>query len=158
MPPSVQIEDSVVIARPLAEVFAFFRDFRNLPRFLGDVVDVQQVNETTFRWTVQGPFRVKLRWLSVVTEVRDNDHIFYEAGSEPFKNRWEIYFSEASVPGDTLVREVMIEPGGKIIEAALALIGKHPSAEVHSNLHRLKQLVETGAGSDKSVSVSSRFS
>ena len=38
-----QIEDGVVIQKPVAEVFAFYRDFQNLPHFLGDVDTVHDV-------------------------------------------------------------------------------------------------------------------
>ena len=36
------IEASVVVPKPREEVFGFYRDFRNLPRFRGDVVAVEQ--------------------------------------------------------------------------------------------------------------------
>ena len=37
------ITASVVIRRPVREVFGFYRDFTNLPRFLGDVMEVEQL-------------------------------------------------------------------------------------------------------------------
>jgi hypothetical protein len=48
-------------------------------------------------------------------------------------------------------------PGGKLTEFGLALIGKRPAAEVHSNLNRLKQLLETGRVTDTSNAVSGKF-
>jgi uncharacterized membrane protein len=57
---SVRIEDSVTIARPVAEVFDFYMDVRNLPRFLGDVVSVEPTGSRSSRWTIQGPFGVKV--------------------------------------------------------------------------------------------------
>jgi uncharacterized membrane protein len=153
---SSRIEDSILIERPLAEVFAFYRDARNLSRFLGDVVDVEPLDARTSRWTIEGPLGIRVHWNSVITEIKDNDHIFYET-SDAFKTKWEIYFSQAISPDMTLVREVMIGVGGKLTEVALALVGKHPSAEVHSNLNRLKQLLETGQVSDRSNSISGKF-
>jgi uncharacterized protein YndB with AHSA1/START domain len=38
------IDATVTIRRPVEEVFAFYRDFRNLPRFLGDVVAVEPID------------------------------------------------------------------------------------------------------------------
>jgi uncharacterized membrane protein len=152
-----RIEDSILIERPLAEVFAFYRDARNLPRFLGDVVAVEPLDARTSRWTIEGPLGIRVHWISVISEIEDNDHIFYETASEAFKTKWEIYFSQATSPDVTLVREVMIGVGGRLTEAALALVGKHPAAEVHSNLNRLKQLLETGQVSDRSNSISGKF-
>ena len=48
------VQAAVTIRRPVEEVFAFYRDFRNLPRFLGDVMAVEQTGPATSRWTVRG--------------------------------------------------------------------------------------------------------
>jgi uncharacterized membrane protein len=151
---SVRIEDSVIIGRPVAEVFAFYKDVRNLPRFLGDVISVEPTGPRSSRWTIQGPFGVRAHWTSVVTEIEEGTHIFYETSSKAFKTRWEIYFSEGRSPDETVVREVMFEPGGTVV---LALLGKHPAAEVHSNLQRLKQVIENGRVTDTSNSVPGKF-
>ena len=39
---------------PADEVFSFYRNFKNLSRFLGDVMDVEQIDPITSRWTIQG--------------------------------------------------------------------------------------------------------
>jgi len=41
---------------------------------------------------------------------------------------------------------------------ALALIGKFPAEEVRANLHRLKQVMETGNVTDTSYAVRGKFS
>jgi hypothetical protein len=41
--------------------------------------------------------------------------------------------------------------------AALALIGKLPAEEVSANLHRLKQVMETGHVTDTSYAVAGKF-
>jgi len=48
-------------------------------------------------------------------------------------------------------------PLGALGRAALALIGKFPAQEVDSNLHRLKQLMETGRVTDTTYSVAGKF-
>ncbi len=49
------IEASVTIRRGVEEVFRFYRDFKNLPSFMGDVMAVEQIGPATSRWTIQGP-------------------------------------------------------------------------------------------------------
>jgi uncharacterized membrane protein len=154
---STRIEGSVIIARPVAEVFSFYKDVRNLPRFLGDVVSVKPTGPRSSRWTIQGPFGVKIHWTSVVTGIEEGAHIFYEVTFATFKAKWEIYFSEGRSPDETVVREIMFEPWGRIGNLALAMLGKHPAAEVHSNLQRLKQLIESGRVADTSNSVPGKF-
>lgn len=93
--------------RPVAEVFAFYRDFQNLPRFLGDVMAIEETGTAK------------------VTDVRVNDLEGALGSLLPCRRAL----------GETIVREVLIEPGGWIAEAALGLIGKSPAPRSRSQLH-----------------------
>src|SRR3954465_3154031 len=152
------IEASVTIRRTVGDVFSFYRDFKNLPGFLGDVMAIEQIGPTTSRWTIQGPFGIQTKWTIRVAEERANELIRYETvTSSALKTYWEIHFAIGPEAGDTEVREVMKMPLGRLGRAALALIGKFPAEEVTSNLHRLKQVMETGKVTDKSHSVRGKF-
>ncbi|HEX8892043.1 MAG TPA: SRPBCC family protein [Terriglobales bacterium] len=153
-----QIEATVTIQRPVSEVFAFYRDFKNLPSFLGDVMEIEPTGPATSRWTIEGPFGIRVHWTMEVTEERTNELIRYEtATSSATKTYWEIYFSPGAEPGETQVREVMKAPGGLLVMDALALIGKFPAQEVAANLHRFKQIMETGRVTDTTYAVSGKF-
>ncbi|KGT80344.1 hypothetical protein MA20_06900 [Bradyrhizobium japonicum] len=156
-PSRPSIEDNIVIERPVADVFAFYSDFRNLPKFLGDVVRVEPADSNVWRWTVQGPFGAKIHWTSVITEREQGRRIFYETSSAMFKTRWEVTFAEGQTRNETVVYERLFEPGGRLGSFVLAMLGKHPAAEVHSNLHRLKQLIENGRVTDLSNAVPGKF-
>ena len=153
------IEASVTIRRTVDDVFGFYRDFKNLPRFLGDVMAIEQIEPATSRWTIQGPFGIRTTWTIRVTEERANELIRYETVTSPgLRTYWEMHFAVGPDAGDTEVREVMKMPLGRLGRVALALIGKFPTEEVASNLHRLKELMETGRVSDTSYSVAGKFS
>jgi uncharacterized membrane protein len=152
------IERSVIIERPVQSVYDFYHDFNNLPMFLGDVTNIEQTGPATSRWTIQGPLGIRAHWTIKITDERANESIRYETvSSSRLKTRWEIYFSPGSNPGQTEVREVMRAPLGRLGRAALALIGKFPAEEVSANLHRLKQVMETGRVTDATYSVSGKF-
>jgi uncharacterized membrane protein len=160
LPPSDEntIEASVSIHCPVEEVFRFYRDFRNLPRFLGDVMVIEQIGPATSRWTIQGPLGVQAHWTIRVTEERANELIRYETVTLPgLRTYWEIHFAPGSEAGKTVVRELMKAPLGRLGRVALALIGKFPAEEVTANLHRLKQVMETGKVTDTSYSVRGKF-
>jgi uncharacterized membrane protein len=153
------IKRSVIIERPIESVYNFYSDFRNLPSFLGDVMNIEHVGPATTRWTIQGPFRIEAHWTIKVTEERKNELICYETvGSPRLRTFWDIYFSPGSTAGQTRVHEVMRAPLGRFGGMALALIGKFPAKEVSANLHRLKQVMETGRVTDTSYSVPGKFS
>jgi uncharacterized membrane protein len=152
------IEASVTIKCSVEKVYAFHRDFTNLPRFLGDVMAVEQIDPATSRWTIQGPFGFKATRTTKVTEERPNATLRYETVTVPaLRTSWEVHFSPGSRPGETEVREVMKLPLGRLGRMALAAIGKYPMEEVTSNLHRLKELLETGKVTNTSYAVPIKF-
>jgi uncharacterized membrane protein len=152
------IEGNVTIQRPVEEVFAFYQDFNNLPSFLGDVMAVEQVGPATFEWTIQGPLGIRVNTTIKVTEVRPNKLIRYESvGLASLKGSWEIHFVRGSHARETEVRSVMKIPLGRLGRVALALIGKFPAEEQSSNLHRLKEVLETGRVTDTSYAVKGKF-
>jgi uncharacterized membrane protein len=84
--------------------------------------------------------------------------IRYETvGVAGLKGSWEIHFAGGSHARETEVRSVMKIPFGTLGRVALVLIGKFPAEEVSSNLHRLKEVLETGRVADTSYSVAGKF-
>src|SRR4051812_18843947 len=102
------VEATVTIQRPVAEVFRYYRDLRNLPSFLGDVTAVEQVDPVTFRWTIQGPLGARVHWTVLVTEERANELIRYRTAG--WGSSWEVHFSPGPNAGSTVVREVLRSP------------------------------------------------
>jgi uncharacterized membrane protein len=157
-PDENSVEATVTIKRAVGDVFRFYRNFENLPRFLGDVMAVQQIEPANYRWTIQGPLGLRANWTIKVTDERTNELIRYETVAPPgLRTYWEIHFAPGSAAGETVVREVMKPPLGTLGRAALALIGKFPAQEVTANLHRLKQIMETGRATDTSYAVRGKF-
>lgn len=143
------VTGEVVIRRPVHVVYGFYRNFTNVPRFLGDVVAVEQVTDTTYRWIVTGPLGTRVPMRITITEQRVDQLIRYETGGPtPLRGRWELTFTVDTASGGTRVREQLVVPLGAIGRAVLALIGKFPDREVAANLTRLTELLETGEGSD----------
>ena len=148
----------MTIRRTVGQVFTFYRDLRNLPRFLGDVMAVEPIDPATYRWTVQGPLSIRVNWTIRITEERPNELIRYETVASPaLKTHWDIHFAPGSIAGETDVREVMRIPLGRLGRPALAVMGKFPAEEIASNLHRLKELMETGKVTDMSFAVTGKF-
>lgn len=152
------VDARITIRRDVGEVFCFYRNFKNLPRFLGDVMAIKLIGSTHSLWTIQGPLGIRVKWMIRVTEERTNELIRYETVSLPgLRTYWEIHFARGSEDGETVVRELMKAPLGRVGRAALALMGRFPAEEVAANLHRLQQLMETGRVTDTSYAVAGKF-
>ena len=66
---------TVTINRPRTELYAFWRDFTNLPQFMENVVSVDPVGEGRTHWTVKAPAGKTVEWISAITEDRPNETI-----------------------------------------------------------------------------------
>lgn len=148
------IESAITIRRSVEDVFRFYRDFRNMPRYLGDVMAVELLDSNRSRWTIQGPLRVRVHWTVTVVEERVNESIRYRAAGG---STWEVHFSAGRDAGTTVVQEVLRPRLGRMGRAALRLVGKFPDREVAANLRRLKQLLETGGVTDSSYAAPGKF-
>jgi uncharacterized membrane protein len=148
---------SVTIARPVHDVFEFYRNLGNLSSFLGDVMSVERIGPSLYRWVVSGPFGVKVRWKVRITELREDSLIRYQTMSH-LPTSWTVTFSTMPGQTSTLVEEGITIPFGAVGKVLLAFIGKPPVPEIASNLNRLKQLLETGTITDLSHSVPGKFS
>jgi hypothetical protein len=61
------VDASITIHRAGAEVYCFYRDFTNLPRFLGDVMVTEPLGPRCWLWTIQGPLGIRVKWPIRVT-------------------------------------------------------------------------------------------
>ncbi|MGW9194276.1 SRPBCC family protein [Micromonospora chersina] len=146
------------IDRRVADVYTFYRDFANLPRFLGDVMASEQIGPGTFRWAIRGPLGVRVHSTVRLVEERPNQLLRYETTARPgMRSDWTARFTAGSDPGRTEVHEVLRTPFGRVGRVALTLVGKPPGAEVAANLRRLKQLLETGEVTDTEHAVAGKF-
>ncbi|WP_242624438.1 SRPBCC family protein [Micromonospora kangleipakensis] len=152
------VEACITIQCTVEDTFRFYRDFTNLPRFLGDVMIVEEIGPGTSRWTIQGPMGIRVKWTIRLTEERANELIRYETVAPTgLRTYWEVHFRPGSEAGQTEVREVMKTPFGRLGRVGLALIGKPPAGEVQSNLQRLKDLMEDGMVTHTRHAVAGKF-
>ena len=77
---SVAYRSSVEIGRPVHDVFAFFKDFENLPRVIATLKSVVDYQDGRSHWIVYGPSRRDtLEWDAVVTKYVPNSVIAWES-------------------------------------------------------------------------------
>src|SRR5512142_2723668 len=72
-PKGARVERTITIGRPRVEVFRFWRDFTNLPRFMRDLKSVRLLPENRSHWVVEGPAGQTVEWDAVIhTEIEDS--------------------------------------------------------------------------------------
>lgn len=140
------VRKSITINRSPDEVYRFWRDFENLPRFMAHLKSVASVNGRS-HWQAKGPLGTTIEWDADVVEDRPNELITWRsvAGAD-VNNRGSVLFRPApGGRGTEVVVELTYEPpAGAVGLAAAKLLGEEPAQQIAGDLRRLKQVLETG--------------
>ena len=142
----VRVDERIVINRPRSEVYRFWRNLENLPRFMDHLESVTVLDEGRSHWVAKGPAGTRVEWDAVVHNEIPNELLAWRSleGSE-VDNAGSVHFVPTE-NGDTEVRVVLRydPPAGRVGAAVAWLFGEEPSRQVAEDLRRLKQVVEAG--------------
>ncbi len=141
-----RVEESVIINRPRAEVFRFWRDFTNLPRFMRNLAAVHLLPGNRSHWIVEGPAGQRVEWDAVIHREIENFLISWRSlpGAD-VDTAGTVHFEDASGGAATQVKVELLynPPAGAAGVAAAMLFGTDPAAQIEEDLLRLKQVLET---------------
>jgi uncharacterized membrane protein len=143
-----RIERAVTVyGRSREELYAFWRDFGNLPRIMEHLEGVQLIDDRRSRWVVKGPGGKQVSWEAVIHNEIPGELIAWKSGEDAdVPNAGSVHFTDAPGGRGTEVRVVLEyePPAGKLGVAVARLFGEEPGIQVREDLRRFKQLVETG--------------
>jgi uncharacterized membrane protein len=138
---------TVTINVPRQALYAFWRDFRNLPLFMDNIESVQVLDPRRSHWKVKGPAGSTVEWNSLINEDVPGEVIGWmsEEGAE-VPNSGRIEFRDTSNGRGTQVTVNIVydPPVGKLGKAVAKLFGREPNIQARQDLRRFKQLMETG--------------
>ena len=142
-----KVEERVTINRPVLEVYRFWRNFENLPRFMDHLESVTVIDDTRSHWVAKGPAGSRVEWDAVIHHEFDDELIAWRSlpGSE-INNAGSVHFTPSADGKGTDVRVVLSyePPAGQLGVAVAKLLGEEPSKQVADDLRRLKQVMDTG--------------
>jgi uncharacterized membrane protein len=144
---SVRVKKSITINRSPEELYRFWRELQNLPAFMNDLESVRVIGEKRSHWIAKGPAGKRIGWDAEIIEDRPNELIAWRSleGSD-VENSGSVRFERARGNRGTVIR-VELEyrpPAGSLGATISKFLGADPKQQLHDNLHRLKQLMETG--------------
>jgi uncharacterized membrane protein len=128
------------------EVFAFWSDPENFPRFMRHVREVQPLDGHRSRWTVAGPAGVPLHWTAEVTQVEPGRLIEWCCSED--SDVWHqgcVTFDDNGHGGTRVQVEMSyVPPAGAFGHAVASLFGADPKSEMDADLMRMKSTIESG--------------
>jgi uncharacterized membrane protein len=143
----IHVEVALTINKPRSELFAFWRKFENLPRFMQHLESVTPLEDNRSHWVAKGPAGTTVEWdAEIINEEKDELIAWRSLGGATVDNAGSVRFVDA--PGDrgTEVRVVLdyIPPAGRVGKWVAMAFGEAPEQTIREDLRRFKQLMETG--------------
>ena len=137
---------AVTINRPADELYAFWRDFTNLPKVMENIERVTCADDRRSHWVVRGP-RGHAEWDSEITEDEPGRRISWASLPDAsVDNAGTIEFRPATEGRGTEVRALISfkPPMGGAGRMVAGWMQKDPHIQAKRDLRRLKQIMETG--------------
>jgi uncharacterized membrane protein len=142
-----KVEKAVTINRPASELFAFWRDLKNLPRIMQHLKSVEVRDDGRSHWVAEGPLGRTAEWDAEVLNERANELIAWESlPGSAIDTAGSVRFKELPGKRGTTVTVSLKynPPAGKVGAWAAWLLGDDPQAMIAEDLRRFKQVMEAG--------------
>jgi uncharacterized membrane protein len=143
-----KVEHGVTINRPAAELYGFWRNFENLPRFMNHLESVKRFGGNRSHWVAKAPGGTTVEWDAEVYNEKEGEMIAWRTleGSQ-VASAGSVHFEPAG-EGATNVRVNLKydPPGGKLGALVARLFGENPQRQIEEDLARFKEMMEGGTG------------
>lgn len=138
---------SVTINRPRAELFAYWRDFQNLPTFMENVDKIEFTGSNRAVWTIHAPAGTKVEIETEIVDVVENSSISWRSTeTSQIKTEGRVTFADAPGNRGTVVTADIgyKPPAGDVGRAVAKLFQAEPNIQARHELKRFKMLMEAG--------------
>jgi uncharacterized membrane protein len=143
----VHVEVATTINRSAEELYAFWRNVENLPRFMTHLVSVRSVDNRRSHWVAKAPAGQTVEWDAEIINDVPNELIGWRTlrGAQVI-SAGSVRFVPAGRERGTQVhvRLQYHPPAGRVGAAIAWMLGQEPSQTIREDLRRFKQLLEAG--------------
>jgi uncharacterized membrane protein len=142
---AAKVENSITINRPAEELYRFWRDLTNLPRFMKHVESVLVKDNRHSHWVVKAPLGMTVEWdAEIISEIPNELIGWRSVGSGDVDHAGSVRFEPAGAHGTTV--KVMVQydpPAGPVGVAFANILGEDPGHQIEEDLRHLKEVMET---------------
>jgi uncharacterized membrane protein len=149
-----EVTSSVTILKPRQEVYQFWRQLENLPKFMQYLEDVRQTGPKGSHWVAKVPknivYKEKLttiEWDAEITQEEENSRIAWRSlPNSEVENSGEVRFTDAPSNRGTVVQATICyhPPAGAAGKLAAKILNPAFRELVKQDVRRLKRLLEAG--------------
>ena len=141
----VRVDNTIIINKAPEEVYRFWRNLENLPKFMRHLESVKEIDNKHSHWVAKAPAGHTVEWKAEIINEVENRLIGWRSLEGDVSNAGSVQFIPVNDGSTELKVALQYSPPGGTIGAVLAkLFGEEPSQQIDEDLQRFKQLMETG--------------
>lgn len=142
-PHGVLVEHAVEIDRPVSQVYGFWRNLENLPRFMRHLRSVVEHDPKRSSWTAAGPGGSEVTWeAEILLDVPDQTIAWRSLDGSQIRNEGQVEFEPVRSGCQVRVRLEFSPPMGTVGLITARLMGEDPAEEVRTDLENFKRMLE----------------
>jgi len=144
---NVNIRTSITIDRPVSEVYDFWRNLENMPKFMKHIASVKEINKTTSEWKASGPAGIgSISWkANILMDERGKQLSWHSLPESTIDNAGKVLFNNNGNNGTDLDITISYHaPLGVAGEAAAKFLNPYFEKMVLADIESLKAYLETG--------------
>lgn len=141
------VQKTLTLDAAIDQVFAFWSQPANFPRFMRHVREVRDLGAGRSHWVVSGPAGIAVEWEAETTRVIPNRLIAWRSvPGSTVAHEGTVHLQETAEGGTRLHIQLCYHPPAGIVGHALAtLFGADPKHEMDEDLARMKLLIPRAA-------------
>jgi len=145
---AIDVQKTITINAPLGEVYAFWSEYGNFPRFMSRVLEVRESERHPRRshWKVAGPAGLPVAFDAEITRVVPNRLLAWKTLPGAMVAHAGVVRMDPTTEGATRVQVRLSynPPAGWLGHGVAAMFGGDPKTSMDEDLVRMKTLIETG--------------
>lgn len=140
------VEDAITIYRPVSEVYSYWRNLENLPRFMEHLEEVRITDRFHSHWVARGPLGVRVEWdAEIINDIPPTLLSWKSVGPADVISAGSVRFKAAGEHATQVRVKLQYEPpAGKVGATVAWLFGDDPQHQIAEDLRGFKQLLESG--------------
>jgi uncharacterized membrane protein len=145
--PGIRVERSTTVNGSPDQLYAFWRDSENFPRFKDYLESVRTLEGNRSHWVARGPIDMRVEWDAELTTDQPGEQIAWRSlPGSAVDTEGSVRFTPAPGGRGTEVKVQLRydPPGGKAGATVAALFGRSAAQEIQEDLRRFKRFFETG--------------
>lgn len=142
--PMANFTKEIIINAPVEEVFSFWSNFENFPRFMENIESIEVTGPELTHWKAKGPLGIPVEWDAKTTYREENKKIAWKSTGGTIETHGAVVFHPLGTGGTQVTVGLEYTPPAGMLGEAVAKLIQDPELQLEQDLERLKELLEGG--------------